>query len=104
MSRTWSLVVVDTVVPSIILGLLILLAAHVCASTVLNDLAWLLVLNPRASLLNLLKRYNCAVAVSSQYLLYKEIKYSSTEKKKTRKKKKKKKKKRASFFLKQTVK
>uniref|UniRef100_A0A2K2B2K5 Uncharacterized protein n=1 Tax=Populus trichocarpa TaxID=3694 RepID=A0A2K2B2K5_POPTR len=56
MSRTWSLVVVDTVVPSIILGLLILLAAHFCASTVLNDLAWLLVLNPRASLLNLLKR------------------------------------------------
>jgi hypothetical protein len=35
MSRAWSLVVVDTVVPSIILGLLILLVAHVCDSTIL---------------------------------------------------------------------
>jgi hypothetical protein len=35
MSRTWSLVVFDTVVPSIILGLLILLVAHACASTIL---------------------------------------------------------------------
>ncbi|KAL9350594.1 hypothetical protein Peur_057849 [Populus x canadensis] len=76
MSRTWPLVVVDTVVPSIILGLL-----------------------PITSLLNLLKRCNCAVAISSHYLLYKEIKYSSTEKKKETRRKK-----RASFFLKQTVK
>lgn len=35
MSRTWSSVMVDTVVPSTILGLLILLVAHVCASTIL---------------------------------------------------------------------
>jgi hypothetical protein len=35
MSRTWSSVVVDTVVPSTILGLLILLVAHFCASTIL---------------------------------------------------------------------